>query len=140
GDAFGGDIKASAIAIFKSEVEAANFVDFYRTNKDHYSDIKQVSGLSNFLPVDQSKRIQKLQEISDDIEPGWIKKIKDDQIRGAVREIKATAYDLAPYTLEDLPPEIREPFIATDSSGDYIVYLFDIGGKTDGRKSMRFSD
>jgi len=90
--------------------------------------------------VDQAKRISKLQEISDAVEISWLKKWDDEKTRKAIKEIKATAYELTPFSLSDLPPEVREPFIATDGSGDYLVYLYDLGGKADGRKAMKFSD
>lgn len=139
-DAFGGDIKPSALAVFKTKEEAAKFIDHYEQNKERYPDIKQMSGLSSFLPIDQKERLKLLQQISDDIQSGWIKNFEDPEIRKALREIKLVAYDLDTYSIDKLPPEIRDPFIATDSTEDSIVFIFDKGGPADGRKAMRFSE
>lgn len=131
-------LQPSAIAVFKSQAEAARFLDFYRVHEKDYPDIALASGLSTFLPVDQEQRIKKLQEISDEVEEEWIDRFKDEVIREALREIKSSAYDMTPHQFEDVPAETREPFIASDQSGDFMVYLFDIGGAPDGRKAMRF--
>lgn len=131
-------LQPSAIAVFKSQSEAARFLDFYRTHENDYPDIALASGLSTFLPVDQEERIKKLQEISDEVEEEWIGRFKDEVIREALKEIKSSAYDMTPHRLEDVPAETREPFIASDQSGDFMVYLFDVGGAPDGRKAMKF--
>lgn len=139
--AFNGEaLKPAAVALFPSEEQAFKFIQTFDQAKSQYPDIKEMRGLSSFLPLDQEQRIAKLQEISDDIEYSWLDKIEDEQIRKAIKGIKDTAYDLEPYTFKDIPPEIREAFTASDKSDDQIVFIYDIGGPTDGRKSMRFQD
>jgi len=133
-------IHPSAIAIFKNQQEASDFIEFHRINKKDYPEIPLVSGLATFLPVDQESRIAKLQEIADEVEEEWIGKFKDEVIREALQEIKRSAYDFKPHTFESVPAETREPFIASDRSGDLLVYIFDIGGAADGRKAMKFKD
>jgi predicted RND superfamily exporter protein len=133
-------LKPSAMAVFEKEEEASEFLNFYRENKKNYPDIALMTGLQTFLPIDLQERIYKLQDIGDDIEYSWIKKIEDEDVRKALKEIKDTSYDMKTYSRKDLPPETWEPFVASDKSGDFLVYLFDIGGDTDGRKAMKFSD
>lgn len=139
--AFGGKaLKPTAVAVFDNQEQAAAFMEEYEAHRDEYPNIAQMRGLPTFLPSDQKERIQKLQEISDDIEGSWLNKVEDEQIRDALRDIKDKAYDFEPYGIEVLPPEIKEPFIAADDSGDAIVFVYDILGPTDGKKSMRFAD
>ncbi len=133
-------LKPSAVAAFPSRKEAADFMDYFDEHKAEYPDIALMSGLSTFFPLDQKERIEKLKEISDDLEFSWVKKLEDEDIRRALTEIKKTAYDLEVYELSEVPPEVRDPFIASDDSGDFLVYIFDIGGRTDGRKAIQFSD
>lgn len=138
---FGGKaIKPSAVAIFDTEKEAGQFIDKFNAEKKNYPDIRQMTGMFTFLPSDQEQRIAKLQEIADGLEPSWVKKIEDEQVRKALTEIQDTAYDLEPWTEQDVPLEIKEPFSASDGSGQSIAFIYDLGGDTDGRKSIRFSN
>lgn len=133
-------LKPSAIAVFKNQTEAAQFLEFYEMNQKKYPNIGFMSGLSTFFPVDQEQRIKLLRNISDDLEVSWIRKWKDEEIREALLEIKDQAYDFEPYSMEEVPRELKDPFVASDDSGEYLVFLFDIGGATDGRKSILFVD
>lgn len=132
-------IKPSAIAAFRNPEEAQKLLDFYDQNQSKYPDIAMMSGLRLFLPADQELRLQKLREISDDLEPAWISKFEDEVIRDALRELKDRAYKLSPFAIEDLPAELKDPYLPTDGSGDSLIYIFDLGGKPDGRKAMKFS-
>lgn len=132
-------LKPSAVALFQSEEEAFRFVDGFQQVKSEYPDIRRITGLASFLPIDQQERIEKLQFISDDLEYSWIDRIEDEQVKKALLEIKDTAYDLEEYAYEDLPAVLIEQFMASDGLGEYVVFLYDIGGETDGRKAMRFS-
>jgi len=140
GEIFTERLKPSAIAVFPLEKDAANFLEFYRKNKVRFPDIALMSGLPSFLPIDQKERILKLQEISDRFEVSWLKKFKDLDVRRVLEEIKEKAYSLKPHTLSDLPPELIEPFLSSDAKSEYLIFIFDLGGETDGRKSMKFSD
>lgn len=132
-------LKPSALAAFKSREDAAKFLDFYEQHKTEFPNIVMASGLSSFLPTDQSQRIRKLQEIADNIEFSWLKKLNDEVIEKALREIKTQAPQLKPIQFDDLPAEMRDPFIASDGTNDSLVYLYDKGGDTDGLKSMKFA-
>lgn len=133
-------LKPSAIAVFSSLEEAEKFLNFYQKNKEKYPNIGFMSGLSTFYPTDQERRLELLRNISDDLELSWIKNWEDEQTRKALIEIKNLAYDYKTYTINEVPEELKQPFIASDGSGDHMVYIFDIGGETDGLKSMRFVD
>ncbi|PIR23051.1 MAG: hypothetical protein COV44_04840 [Deltaproteobacteria bacterium CG11_big_fil_rev_8_21_14_0_20_45_16] len=139
GKIFNERLKPSAIAVFHNMKEAASFLDYFRKNESKYPDIALMTGLSTFFPLDQETRIRKLQEIADSVDPNWIKKFDDPEIRRVMREIQERAYDYKPYSLDEVPVELKEPFMASDGSGDVMTYIFDIGGDTDGRKAMKFS-
>jgi hypothetical protein len=132
-------LKPSAVAAFNELEDASEFMDFYRGHKEQYPDIALTSGLSTFYPIDQEERVERLQRISDDIELSWLKDWDDEQTKKALTEIKNDAYEYEVYSLDEVPTELKEPFIASDDSGDSLVYIFDLGGDTDGLKSMRFS-
>lgn len=132
-------LKASAFALFNSQSRAYEFIKFYEANEKKYPEIVMVSGLATFYPDDQEERIEKLRSIADGFEVGWLKSWEDEQTKEALIEIKDTAYDYEAYSLSDVPTELKEPFIASDGSGDQLVFLFDRGGAADGRKAMRFS-
>lgn len=140
GNIFTERLKPSAVAVFPNAVEADRFLNYYEAHKNEYPDIPLASGLTSFLPTDQDKRIETLRTIADDIEYSWVKKVKDPVVGKALKEIKDRAYTMSPIKIEDLPAEMREPFLASDGSQDLLVYLYDIGGDTDGLKSMKFSD
>jgi predicted RND superfamily exporter protein len=131
-------LKPSAIATFASLHESARFLEFYETNQKDYPHIGFMSGLSTFFPTDQEKRISLLRNISDDLEISWIRNWKDPEVREALLEIKDRAYDFEAYSIDEVPQELKDPFIAADASGEHLVFLFDIGGATDGRKSILF--
>ncbi|MBN8554345.1 MAG: MMPL family transporter [Deltaproteobacteria bacterium] len=133
-------LKPSALAVFSNPEEANQFVNYFESHREEYPDIPLVSSLNSFLPADRDARIEKLNEIADDIEYSWLKKVEDPDVKKALREIKDQASSFKPLQLEDLPPEMREPFIASDKSGDLLVYLYDKGGETDGRKAIGFSN
>lgn len=138
GEIFSERLTPSAVAVFKDQKTAADFMDAYRLHKKDFPEIHLMSGLSSFLPLDQELRIKKLQDIADDLEPEWIEKFDDPLIRKALAELKEKAYDQKIIRYEDIPTETREPFLASDGSGDQMVFIFDKGGNTDGLKSMRF--
>ncbi len=140
GQIFTERLKPSALAAFSKPEDAAKFIDYFEHHKAKYPDIPLMSGLSSFLPSDQDKRLEVLNKISDDIETPWLKRIEDPTIRRALSEIKNSAFEFTPILKEDLPSEMRDPFVATDKSGDSLVYLYDKGGDTDGRKAIGFSD
>lgn len=133
-------LKPSAVAAFKDMESASDFMEFYRQNQKDYPDVALMSGLSTFFPIDQEERIKRLQRISDDIEISWLKDWEDEQTKEALTEIKDQAYEYEVYGLDAVPSELKDPFTASDKSGDSLVFIFDIGGDTDGLKSMRFSD
>lgn len=133
-------LSPSAIAVFKTNEEAAKFMDFYRLNKKSYPEIHLMSGLPSFLPIDQPSRIAKIQTIADELEPEWIERFTNPLLRKALKEMKGRAYEERPIELSDIPPETREPFIASDGSGDSMVFIFDEGGDTDGRKAIKFRE
>jgi predicted RND superfamily exporter protein len=139
GDSFSERLKPSAIAVFKDSAQAARFVESFQVQADQYPDIAMVNGLSSFLPEDLEDRIFTLQEIADEIEPSLLRRFEDEEIKEALLEIQETAYDLETYEIDALPADLREFFLASDGSNDQLVYLFDIGGATDGRKAILFS-
>jgi len=139
GKIFNERLKPSAIAVFHNMKEAAGFLDYFRKNESKYPDIALMTGLSTFFPLDQETRIKKLQEIADSVDPNWIKKFDDPEIQRVMKEIQARAYDYKPYSLDEVPSELKQPFLASDGSGDVMAYIFDIGGDTDGKKAMKFS-
>ncbi len=132
-------LKPSAMAVFSTADEAFRFVEFYRQRKESYPDIDLVSGLDTFFSPDLPQRIEKLKAISDDLEGWWIKRLDDERLRKALYELQERAPNLTPYSLDEVPSEVVEPFQASDGSGDHLVFLYDVGGETDGRKSIRFS-
>ncbi len=138
GEIFSERLAPSAVAVFKSEDEAAQFMEFYRAQGKSFPEIHLMSGLSSFLPRDQNLRIEKIQTVADELEPEWIDRFEDPLVRKALKEMKVKGYDQVPIQLSDIPPETREPFMASDGSGDSMVFLFDDGGAADGRRAMRF--
>jgi len=132
-------LKPSAVAVFSSQKDSAQFLKFYDDHKADFEDIPLASGLSSFLPEDQDKRIETLKEIGEDVEYSWLKKVEDLQIRDSLRDIKDNASSYSAIQLEEMPAELRDPFIASDGTQDRLIYLYDKGGETDGLKAMKFS-
>ncbi|TVQ79146.1 MAG: hypothetical protein EA369_05130 [Bradymonadales bacterium] len=140
GDSFSERLKPSAIAVFKGEETAAHFVEKFQIEASNYPDIALVNGLASVFPPDQETRIDLLQQIADEIEPSLIQRFEDEEVQEVLLEIEEKAYDLFPYSLDEVPPDLQEPFFASGSSGEQLVYIFDVGGPTDGRKAIRFSE
>jgi len=131
--------KPSAIAVFNTHEEAAKLQDFYDQNSKKFPTVVLVSSLSTFFPLNQNERIAKLQELADEIDPDFIKKYKDPEIRDALTEIQQKAYDYKPFELAEVPSELTQAFIPMDGSTGSLVQLYDRGGRANGKKAMNFS-
>ena len=131
--------KPSAIAVFETSEEAAQFQDFYDQNSKKFPDVVLVSSLSTFFPLNQTQRIAKLRELADEIDPDFIKKYKDLEIREALFEIQEKAYDYKAFQLSEVPYELTNAFVPLDASSGSLVQLYDRGGRADGKKAMDFS-
>jgi predicted RND superfamily exporter protein len=130
----------AAVAVFKSESDSAQFIDYYWQEKNKFPSIPLITGLSTFLPADQEKRIFLLQDLAAELEPSIIKKAEDKNLREAMLELKEKADTLAPIKEEDIVPHMLKSFEANDGSGDFLVYLFDDKENPDDRKAIAFSE
>src|SRR5690606_18857882 len=114
-------------------------VKFFRSHEGDYPDIQLITSVESVFPSDQPDRLELLQEISDEMEPWWIKRMEDERLREALYELKDRAYELKPFRRDEVPSDVIQPFLPSNGSDKELVFVYDIGGETDGRKAMRFS-
>lgn len=133
--------KPSAYALFPGDEKERSFelINFFESHKENYPGIDTMVGASSLFPPDQKERLDKLQQISDDLQPSWVKEIDQPRVRQAMIEIIENAYDFNLIEQDSIPQSLLQKFEATDGSGDQLVIIFDQRGEADARKAMRFS-
>jgi hypothetical protein len=103
--------------------------------------VSKISSVRNFVP-EASEMIQRrglLADIQDRLQGRWIRRVKDEQRKRWIEDIRDFSQPSTSPTLEDLPPEMRQSLIARDGSGALLLAVDTPGRSKDGRTSMAFA-
>ncbi len=100
-----------------------------------------VSSVRDFAPgpTEFSERLRLLGDLKERLSAGWTRKVKDEKQRRWIRDLADFDPPQTAPALDELPPEIRERFLARDGSGEWLIAVDVTGRSRDGRTAMAFT-
>jgi len=104
------------------------------------SEIGRVTSLRDYAPsaTEAALRKEKILELQDQLQGGWVKKVKDPEKRRWAEDLQNWKM-VEPATLQDLPSILSEKLVAQDDSGEYLLGIYPNKERKNGKNAMAFT-
>lgn len=105
------------------------------------STIGRIASLRDLVPEaeEMARRRELLDRIREDLEGAWVRRVEDPVRQRWIRDLQAwSPVDQAP-TASELPASLRDPFMAADGSGRYLLAVYPAVERKVGQNAMAFT-